>query len=136
VDGGDQRREARSVDEPHADEVRRRVAACVSRVAHTVGVSQYADAGLTTGESYTYRVRARNAVGNSAYSAPDTVVVAPPTAPDSLQASTISGTHVALSWRDNSTTGSALPLLQRVANLGQQEHLGRRAGGRSGGGFG
>jgi chitodextrinase len=64
----------------------------------------FTDAGLTTGLSYSYRVRASDAAQNlSPYSntssattpAPD---VEPPSAPGLLTATAISGTQVALSW--------------------------------------
>lgn len=62
--------------------------------------------GLTAGTSYTFRVRASNAVGFSAYSntaAATTTVTAPsgPAAPTALTAQAVSASEIALNWRDN-----------------------------------
>src|SRR5207249_5852134 len=66
----------------------------------TVGpnVTTYANAGVTAGTGYSYRVRAHNGVGNSGYS--NVAVV--PVAPTSLTATAaVSGTEIDLAWTDN-----------------------------------
>lgn len=75
----------------------------------TVGanVSTYANTGLTASTSYTYRVRAYNAAGDSAYTDPAsaTTQAAPtvPAAPTSLAASAVSRTQINLTWTDNAS---------------------------------
>jgi fibronectin type 3 domain-containing protein len=69
-------------------------------------VRTYADTGRTTGTTYTYRVRATNSIGNSAYtntaSAVGPAAPTPPAAPSALTATAASSTQINLSWSDNS----------------------------------
>jgi hypothetical protein len=68
-----------------------------------VNVGTYQDnAGIVLGQSYTYRIRASNAVGNSLYSGEATATTLLPVAPSTLVASTVSATQVDLTWVDNS----------------------------------
>ena len=90
-------------------------------IVGTPTTTSYGDAGLTAGTTYTYRVRATNAVGSSAASntATATTTAAPtvPTAPSSLTATAASATQVNLTWAaatgqiayavDRSTDGGA-----------------------------
>jgi hypothetical protein len=73
----------------------------------------------TAGTTYSYRVRAYNTGGNSAYSATadvtTPVVVTRPKAPSSLVASINADGHVQLSWKDNSTNETAF-VVQRSTN--------------------
>jgi fibronectin type 3 domain-containing protein len=67
--------------------------------------SSYPDTGRTPGETYTYRVRAFNAAGNSAYSDSEEVTLpAPPPAPATLAATAISTTQINLTWSDLTTS--------------------------------
>ncbi|HEX2641862.1 MAG TPA: fibronectin type III domain-containing protein [Thermoanaerobaculia bacterium] len=63
--------------------------------------------GLTAGTAYTFRVRARNGAGFSAYSneatATTTGTASKPNAPTKLAVSSVSGTSVSLTWQDNSS---------------------------------
>jgi fibronectin type 3 domain-containing protein len=75
-------------------------------IGRTTGANSagFRDSPLTSGATYTYRVRAIGFTGNSAYS--NTVVgaapaISAPAAPSSLVA-TLSGGSVQLSWTDNS----------------------------------
>ncbi len=67
-------------------------------------LTTYSDGGLTAATAYTYRVRAYNAGGDSAYSntASATTLPAPPTAPSSLAATATSTTAIVLAWTDTS----------------------------------
>ncbi|HSK77913.1 MAG TPA: fibronectin type III domain-containing protein [Thermoanaerobaculia bacterium] len=85
-------------------------------------------AGLSASISYTFRVRASNTAGSSAYSnsasattqAPPPPPPAPPAAPSALAASTVSGTEIALSWQDNSGNESQFNIEQLVNGAYQQ----------------
>jgi hypothetical protein len=64
--------------------------------------------GLAPGTTYTFRVRARNSAGNSAYSNEVTVTTTSttanlPAAPSLLVATPLSTTQIRLAWHDNST---------------------------------
>jgi Fibronectin type III domain len=65
-------------------------------------------AGLTPGASYSFRVRAANASGDSAYSnvatATSTLGTPPPTAPQITSATALGDGAVQVNWRDNSST--------------------------------
>jgi len=64
--------------------------------------------GLNPGTSYSFRVRAANAAGYSAYSnvatAASPVGTPPPTAPQITSATALGGGAVQVNWRDNSST--------------------------------
>jgi hypothetical protein len=67
-------------------------------------VTSHNDIDLACGTAYHYRVRAYNAGGASAYSAPAqaTTVVCTPEAPADLSAAAVSQTEIALTWTDAS----------------------------------
>jgi parallel beta-helix repeat protein len=70
------------------------------------GVTTYGDTGLVASTLYTYRVRATNAVGDSAYTANATAttdaVPSVPADPSNLVATANSATQITLTWADNS----------------------------------
>jgi fibronectin type 3 domain-containing protein len=68
----------------------------------------YSDLTTTVGNTYTYRVRAVNAAGNSPYSLEVTVTTLVPADPTSLVATTISATRIDLTWTDNADNESAV----------------------------
>jgi hypothetical protein len=70
---------------------------------------RYADSGLIPSTAYFYRVRAFNAVGDSAPSneASATTLSRPPAAPTVLIATPVSSTRILLAWMDNSDNETA-----------------------------
>ena len=72
--------------------------------------TSYSDTGLTASTTYWYRVRSRNAVGNSAWSNVASVTTkatappaAPPAAPSNTGATPVTSSRIDVSWTDNST---------------------------------
>jgi hypothetical protein len=78
----------------------------------TVGtnVTSYPNTGLTANMTYTYRVQAYNAAGNSDYSSTARATTLappqPPAAPGALKATPLSKNQMRLSWSDNSANES------------------------------
>ena len=70
-------------------------------VARRVLASEFIDAGLVPGRSYSYRVRAVNTIGRSGASAGLTAAtLRPPSAPPSVRSKVVSGSRVRISWID------------------------------------
>ena len=94
----------------------------------SVNAISYADTTVSEGKTYTYRVRAYNASGDSAYSntATATTPVSLPTVPSNLSAKAGSSTQINLSWSDRSSNEQGFYLERspngstwtRIATLG------------------
>ncbi len=88
----------------------------------TTAASSYANAGLATGTTYYYRVRAYNSYGDSAYS--NTASATPggtsgvPPAPTGLTASAASSSQINLSWTDTSSNESGFKIERSSATSG------------------
>ena len=76
----------------------------------------YTDSGLTSGLTYTYRVRAANAVGDSTYSNTASAIApaapVPPAAPSNLSAAPGTYGQINLTWTDNANNETAF-LIER-----------------------
>ena len=94
------------------------------------GVTSYANTGLSCGTSYSYRVRAYNARGDSAYTnvANATTVACSvceiPAAPTNLSAAATSPTQVVLTWTDNSANESGFRIYRVKAGRGSAQSIG------------
>jgi hypothetical protein len=101
-------------------------AGAFSQVA-TVGpnITTYADSGLTAGTSYSYRVRASNTGGDSAYSNTATATTVPtaPAVPSGLSATAASSTSINLTWVDNSTNETSFKI-ERALGAGAFSQVG------------
>src|SRR5512132_2117733 len=90
-----------------------------SQVA-TVGanVTIYADSGLTASTNYSYRVRASNTAGDSAYSntasATTQAAATIPAAPSGLGATAASSSAINLTWVDQSTNESGFKIERAI----------------------
>jgi len=73
-------------------------------------ITTFADAGLTAGETYSYRVRARNTIGNSVYTATASLGLVGPAAPTVLTAVTTTPTAITLNWTDNANNESGFQI--------------------------
>ena len=85
----------------------------------TVGpdVTTHHDVTLNPATTYTYRVRAVNAIGASAYSniASATTADEPPEAPTSLTAEAVSSSQIDLAWEDAADTEDGFELERSIA---------------------
>jgi hypothetical protein len=70
-------------------------------------LTNYSDTSLAPATTYSYRVRARNSAGYSAYSNTNSATtfsaLLPPAAPSNLSGMALSSSQINLTWRDNST---------------------------------
>ena len=80
----------------------------------TVGanVTTYQNTGLAFNTSYTYRVRAYNGAGTSAYTNTATATTMPPAAPTNLTATPVSGSQINLAWQDNASNEAGFRIEQ------------------------
>jgi len=89
----------------------------------TANATNYGDSGLAASTTYFYRVRATNAVGDSAYSAVASAttmppVLTPPVAPSALAANATSSSTISLTWVDNATNESGFKLERATVAAG------------------
>ncbi len=96
------------------------------------GATAYTDTGLTPGASYTYRIRARNSVGDGAWSNEPsaTTPAAPPDAITDLTATAASSTQIRLTWTPPAANGAAINsyTIERKAGSGSFVALGTGPG--------
>jgi len=77
----------------------------------------HTNTGLTPNTTYSYRVRAYNAVGDSAYSncaSAKTALSGTPKAPTNLNATSVSTSQIKLIWTDNSTDETSFKIYRKV----------------------
>lgn len=82
----------------------------VYQVVIPAGTSSYTDATLTMNTSYSYRIRARNNDGSSAWSNTITVItprMLPPVAPTKLKSTKFTDKSISVTWNDNSNNEDA-----------------------------
>lgn len=77
-------------------------------------VTIYTNSGLSSNTTYTYRVRAHNPVGNSAYSNEANAVTTFIAAPSNLAATTLSNTQIQLTWTDNSNNEAGFKIERKT----------------------
>src|SRR4029077_15043161 len=84
-------------------------------------VTAFSNTGLTASTSYSYRVRATNLGGDSAYSntasATTQATQTVPAAPSNLTATAVSTSQVNLSWTDNSNNETGFKIERCQGNL-------------------
>jgi uncharacterized protein YxeA len=79
----------------------------------------YTNSGLTPNITYSYRVRAYNGDGNSAYSncaSAKTALSGTPKAPTNLKATSLSASQIKLTWTDNSTDNTGFKIYRKVGS--------------------
>lgn len=82
------------------------------------GVSSSSQTGLTQGTTYRWQVRARNNVGNSAYSNIAVTALVGPDAPTNLAASTLSNTSIRITWSDVATNETGYEIQRCIVSGG------------------
>jgi transcriptional regulator CtsR/regulation of enolase protein 1 (concanavalin A-like superfamily) len=89
------------------------------------GVTAYNNTGLAPATTYFYRVRATNAIGDSAYSneSSATTPEIPPDPPSGLAATAISSTQIDLAWTDNSTNETGFKIERKTGASGSYTQI-------------
>ncbi|HEY3322391.1 MAG TPA: PA14 domain-containing protein [Planctomycetota bacterium] len=88
--------------------------------APAANATSFGDTGLAAATTYFYRIRATNAVGDSAYSneASATTGDVAPAAPTNLAATAASSTQINLTWADNSNNENGFKLERKMGSGG------------------
>jgi fibronectin type 3 domain-containing protein len=87
-------------------------------VTQTAGANatSFVDAGLTSGATYYYRIRATNAAGDSLNSNTASVTLpVPPAAPSNVQAVKITTSEVDITWTNNATNATGIEVFRQKA---------------------
>ena len=94
----------------------------------TVGtdVRTFTNAGLAPGKTYTYRVRAYNDGGNSAYGDETVAALTIPNAPTELRTKAISPAEIVIAWTDNSSIEKGFKLQRAAGSMQPKRGLGQR----------
>ena len=92
--------------------------AYVFLVNKAAGSTSHSDGGLSSNTTYTYRVRAENSFGNSAFSneASATTQEGLPNTPTNLIATAISTSQINLTWNDNSNNETQFRIERRIGS--------------------
>ena len=91
-----------------------------SYISSGSNTTSYSDTDVTANTTYTYRVKALNSGGDSAYSnsaTATTLTASLPSAPSNLTATAVSKTQINLSWTDNSNNETGFKI-ERCQGLG------------------
>lgn len=104
---------------------RRTVSGEFSLVAATgAGVAQFLDSGLSSGTTYTYRVRGVNAAGASAPSPEaSAATLFPPTTPTNARVVDVGEHYISMVWQDNSNNEDYFRILRRSGSAGNYETI-------------
>ena len=92
------------------------------------GATTFQSTGLTASTSYTYRVRATNTSGDSAYSNTATATTQSasagvPAAPSGLSAAAASSSAINLAWTDNSSNETGFKIERKTGTLGTYSQI-------------
>ncbi len=90
----------------------------------------YSDTTVSANTTYYYRVRARNASGDSSYLTEQSVTTpsaSAPTAPSALSLNVISATQVNLTWTDNSNNETSFRIERKTGSGGTYAEIGSTA---------
>ena len=88
--------------------------------ALAAGVRNYQDTSLASNTSYSYRLRAYNTAGDSAYSAvaAGTTLMTVPAAPSGLLASVVTAIQINLSWQNNASNAQGVLIEREIGTSG------------------
>jgi uncharacterized protein len=83
----------------------------------SANTTSHTDSGLSANTTYTYRVMAKNAAGNSAYSNELPVTTTGiPAKPTELRTTSVSNTQIVIAWKDNSNNETGFRIERKVGN--------------------
>jgi uncharacterized protein len=83
----------------------------------SANATSHTDSGLTANTTYTYRVRAINAAGNSDFSNELPVTTTGiPAKPTELRTTSVSNTQIVIAWKDNSNNETGFRIERKIGN--------------------